>query len=483
MDRSKLKLSQLAKHLEIPEGIVASDFPRIARQAAKCGIFFDAWQAGIGSLILGRRSDGSYACAVGGAGLSIPRQAGKTYMIGMLVVFMCIMRPSVTVLWTAHRSKTSGETFKSMQGIVNRPQLRRFVASIRRANGQEAIEFVNGSRVLFGAREQGFGRGFAEVDIEVYDEAQILTERALDDMLPATAVSKIGLVIYMGTPPRPGVDPGEVFEQKRLDAVKRHDRDTLWVEFGAQRGCDPDDQANWEAANPSFPHRTPVSSIARLRRQLAADSFMREALGIWDESAGLRAISAAQWESGEVAERPSDDGVACFAIDMPPDRSAVAVGACMKYDDGTAHIELAEYRPVDTCGLRWAVDWVAERWPKAGAVVVDAQSPAMALLPDLQDAHVKVTVTDVKDMGRACGRVVDMLNTRSLTHLPDADQPQMGIAVENLTKRAIGQAGAFGWNRKGSDVDISPMVACTLALHGAFVTRRDPRRVQKVGIR
>ncbi|MDK7123247.1 terminase, partial [Pauljensenia sp. UMB6358] len=78
------------------------------------------------------------------------------------------------MLWTAHRSKTSGETFKSMQGIVNRPQLRRFVASIRRANGQEAIEFVNGSRVLFGAREQGFGRGFAEVDIEVYDEAQIL---------------------------------------------------------------------------------------------------------------------------------------------------------------------------------------------------------------------------------------------------------------------------------------------------------------------
>nr|MCW1092242.1 hypothetical protein [Streptococcus anginosus] len=68
---------------------------------------------------------------------------------------------------------------------------------------------MNGSRVLFGAREQGFGRGFAEVDIEVYDEAQILTERALDDMLPATAVSKIGLVIYMGTPPRPGVDPGE----------------------------------------------------------------------------------------------------------------------------------------------------------------------------------------------------------------------------------------------------------------------------------
>lgn len=481
MDRSNLKLSDVARHLSIPDGIVASDFPKLAKRAAACGIHFDTWQAGIGTLILGKRKDGTYACSVGGAGMSIPRQAGKTYMVGMLTIFMCLMRPNMTVLWTAHRSKTSGETFKSMQGSVNRQQLRRYVETIRRANGQEAIEFTNGSRILFGAREQGFGRGFAEVDIEIFDEAQILTEKALDDMLPATSVSKIGIVIYMGTPPRPGVDPGEVFESKRIDALKFQDPDTLWVEFSAERGCDPDDQDQWLAANPSLPHRTPIASIARLRRQLGTDSFMREALGIWDENGARRAISDDVWQSGTVDERP-DGGVPAFALDMPPDRSMLTIGACQKYEDGSAHIELVEYRPVAVEGTMWAVEWITERWPRAAAVVIDAQSPAMALVPELKARGVRVMQTGASDMGRACGRIVDMLNTKMLTHLPDEAQPQLAEAVRNLTTRPIGQGGAFGWNRTGGDIDISPMVACTLAVYGAFTTRRDPTRRARVAI-
>ncbi|MUP49193.1 terminase, partial [Veillonellaceae bacterium M2-8] len=81
------------------------------------------------------------------------------------------------------------------------------VASVRATNGQQAIEFTNGSRILFGARESGFGRGFAMVDVIVFDEAQILTENALSDMVPATNAAPNGLVLMMGTPPRPK-DPG-----------------------------------------------------------------------------------------------------------------------------------------------------------------------------------------------------------------------------------------------------------------------------------
>jgi hypothetical protein len=73
---------------------------------------------------------------------------------------------------------------------------------------------------MFGAREQGFGRGFDEVDIEVFDEAQILTEKALEDMIAATNQSRHphgALLFFMGTPPRPS-DPGEAFGLKREGA-------------------------------------------------------------------------------------------------------------------------------------------------------------------------------------------------------------------------------------------------------------------------
>src|SRR5690606_6447420 len=88
--------------------------------------------------------------------------------------------------------------------------------------GEQEIPFKNGSRILFGAREGGFGRGFDEVDIEVFDEAQILTIKALEDMVAATNQSRFvhgALLFYMGTPPRP-IDPGEMFTARRQEALE-----------------------------------------------------------------------------------------------------------------------------------------------------------------------------------------------------------------------------------------------------------------------
>ena len=167
---------------------------------------------------------------------------------------------------------------------MNRREIKPFISHIRRCAGQEAIEFRNGSRVLFGARENGFGRGFPEVDVIVMDEAQILTEKAMDDMVPATNAAPNGLVIMMGTPPRP-VDPGEVFTQRREDALKG-DKDTLYIECSADPGARLDDKKQWEKANPSYPARVSTTAFERMKKLLGSeDSFRREGLGIWDVKA------------------------------------------------------------------------------------------------------------------------------------------------------------------------------------------------------
>ena len=58
---SEPRLSQLAKHLKYPDGIVRSDWNAVSRLAAKCGIMFDRWQAGLGTLLFGKTKDGQYA--------------------------------------------------------------------------------------------------------------------------------------------------------------------------------------------------------------------------------------------------------------------------------------------------------------------------------------------------------------------------------------------------------------------------------------
>jgi hypothetical protein len=179
---------------------------------------------------------------------------------------------------------------------------------------------------------------------------------------------------------------------------------------------------------------------------------------------------------------PDKNGLIGYAIDMPPDRSSLAIGGCIKHADGTAHIELRSFESTQSKGSAWAVDWIAERWDRTAAVVIDGQSPAMALLPDLKKRHVKVITTNAADMGRACGRFQDMLRDGLLTHLPKDMQPALDVAVANATTRNIGTSGAIGWNKLGTDIDISPLVACTLALYGTFITKRDPNRRQKVMI-
>lgn len=203
------------------------------------------------------------------------------------------------VLWTAHRTRTSDETFKFMCALVRRKAISRFVdGEPRRANGQQEIVFVNGSRIMFGARENGFGRGFDSVDIEVFDEAQILTERALDDMIPATNAARNPLIAYMGTPPKPS-DPSEVFSMRRDEALKGDSADMLYVEFSADKDADLNDRRQWAVANPSYPHRTGEAAILRMKKNLGDDSFRRDGLGIWDETTVSSAINPKLWVRGD----------------------------------------------------------------------------------------------------------------------------------------------------------------------------------------
>ena len=101
------------------------------------------------------------------------------------VVPQAILTPNLKAIWTAHHTRTSDETFADMCEMEHNPMLGRYVERIRRANGQQEITFTSGSRIMFGARENGFGRGLHSVDVAVFDEAQILTVRAMDNMIPS----------------------------------------------------------------------------------------------------------------------------------------------------------------------------------------------------------------------------------------------------------------------------------------------------------
>lgn len=476
------RLSDLARHVVAPKGVVSTGWPAVEAKCGELGIRFRPWQPDVGRLILAKRADGKYAATIGGTGLSIPRQVGKTFLVGAIVFALCLLRPNLTVIWTAHRLRTAEETFGKMLAFSKRRRIAPHILKTPLGSGEQAIEFRNGSRILFGARERGFGRGFDEVDVLIFDEAQILTESALDDMVPATNQSRqdtSALLLFMGTPPRPR-DPGEVFARMRAEALTGEDDDTGWVEFGADPDYEPTPlpatltERDWQQiakANPSFPQDTPREAILRMRKKLGPDSFKREGAGIWDEiAATLEVVPPAIWSARSASDAPAQDSPpSAMALDRWHDGTTAIAGGWRAGD--STHVELLELdTSADDARL---VDWLATRAGKKIPVLIAADSPAAAHAADLIARKVKVKLISGPEFARACQGFVNDAIEGPLTH---AGQSQLADALAGATQFKVGKAGAWVWDRRSPDNDISSLVAATLARHGAIEAGSKPSR-------
>ena len=457
------KLSEVAKYLCRPAGIVSTGWPAVEKTCRdKLSIEFDEWQRGIGRLALAKRTDGMLAAMGGGVGMSRPRQVGKTFLLTGMIFGLCINTPGLLVIWTAHHSKTSGETFLAMQAFAQRAKVKPYIQQVFTGSGDEEIRFANGSRILFGARERGFGRGIPGVDILVMDEAQILSDKALENMLATLNTSQFGLQLYVGTPPKPE-DNSEAFQRMRneaLAAIKSSDgvsEDTAWVECGADKGADPNDVKQIAKANPSFPHRTPLESVRRLQKKLTADGHRREGLGIWDE-VSLRVIEPVAWEALKAPDWPAPERVV-LVLAVSQDREWACIGAAGE-SGGRTPVLCYSMR-----GLSGVAAKVVELQAARDVAKVKLAGPqAKALLPDLVKADVDAELMTTGEMGGACTAFQEAVKNGpdvqgALVHF---GQGELDLAVENAETRFSGESEV--WNRKDRQVDDSPLVACS----GAF---------------
>jgi hypothetical protein len=465
------KLSEAARHVVIPEGIVKSVYPRVRRRLLEVGVVFDPWQQGFSTIALGCREDGKYAATVGGVVASIPRQVGKTFTVGNLVIGLCLEFPGSRWIWTSHHNRTTTNTFRSFQGMVKRKAIAPYLAptpnqGIRTANGEQEIEFRNGSIIMFGARAQGFGRGMDEIDGEVFDEAQILSMKALEDMVPATNQARNphgGLLFFLGTPPRPD-DDGEAFSAKRDKALKGKPvnqvvmtrGDQAYVEFSATPGTEPDDESQWPIMNPSFPHRTPIEAMQRMRENIPDDdSWDREARGIWPSN-GNSVFDIVRWSSSPLLDREA----------VEPDRAALTIAvapnrewACIGIAGETASKTMVLCHSMR--GLAGVAAKVVEIQAARDIISVRlAGNAARALAPDLTKADVEFDVMSQTEMGAACGAFQQAYRDETVIHTGQSD---LDRAIANAQTRRVGESTQ--WDRRDPKVDDSPLVACSAALY------------------
>jgi hypothetical protein len=442
--------------------------------AARAGLKLDPWQQFVLDQGMGERADGNWASPE--VCVNVPRQNGKGGIIEARELWGLFIGGEQLILHSAHEFKTAKNAFKRIERLIRAcPDLHKRVKRYWQTVGEEGIELHNGQLLRFIARSGGSGRGFT-ADCIVLDEDMILGDDAMAALAPTLAAVANPQTWYLGS-------AGVGLQSVQLGRLRRRalaalesgvpDPTLAYCEWSINehrdecgQGCtEHDDVAAPESvliANPAIGYRLTQEKCANERLTLGDTLYARERLGVGvypsDAADTWQVIGEDAWRALATAESEPGERVV-FAIDMTPERSHAAIGVAGPWRGGT-HVEVVDHQP----GTAWILDRAAalhKKW-KPRCWVVDAGGPAGSLIPALEERlGIEVVQPKTREVAQSCGQFYDAVTEQTLSHL---DQAPLAAALAGAQMRPLGDAWA--WARRGVSVDISPLVAVTLAKWG-----------------
>ena len=447
--------------VEVRPPFVSSTGVEAVELAASAGLVLDPWQAHVLDVILAEGPDGRWAAFE--AACLVSRQNGKGGIAEALILADLFLLGTPLVIYSAHLFTTTSETISRIVGLVeNSDFLSRRVSRIRRAAGTEAVELRSGARLRFLARSNTSGRGFTAGRL-ILDEAQILGSQAMAAIIPTLTTAPNPQIVYLGTAPLP--------ESDYWRGIRRRghgDGDAGRLAF-MEWSADPDttltDRGGWAQANPALGYRITEQYIADELAALPAEQFARERLSITPAGESGRAVPVGVWDAGmDPRSQVDGDAAVSFAVDVSPGGRSASICVAGLRADGCLHGELVERRD----GTDWLVGEIrrlAATWPTS-VVAVDPNGPAGPVAADLAAAGVPVRVVSGRDLATAAAGLLAGLESG---HTRVRPHPLLDAAVDAARSKAAGDGG-WSWTRRDTSVDISPIVALSLAVWAGRLT-------------
>lgn len=434
-------------------------------------LYPDPWQEYVLDDWMARGDDG---WAASSAGLSVPRQNGKTLITSGRIVSGMVLY-SEWVIYTAHLQKTATETFMEIRNLFETGSLKKQVREIRMALGREQIILKNGGRCVFVARTRNGGRGL-HGDLLVFDEAQELTPEQQASFLPAISASKNPQTLYLGTPPDESSDGG-VFRTVRRNVLAGGTDRMSWTEFSVKEIGDTSDRKRWAETNPALGRRIRESVIESEHEQMDDDTFARERLGWWSPDITDKkdyAIDRRAWMAC-MSRLLKPEGKTAYGIKFSPDGAEVCLSGAVIASNGNARITLIERRST-VQGIQWLADWLNERYKRASCVVIDGRNGVDLLIERISDTwrfKNSVIRANTKIVIASASQVINEVNEHTLTWYDG--QEQLSESATEAVKRPI--SGGFGFGGDNS----APIESAALALWGVRTSKRDPTRKMRIG--
>lgn len=456
------------------------------------------WQREILRDAFGKREDGKWSAFE--VGLFMPRQNGKGVIIEAMELYGLFMLRESQIIHSAHLFSTSQKSFQRLKELIDGSDwLTKRVAKISEAHGKEGFTLtrkMGGGQLEYKARTMHSARGFSGNRI-VLDEAYSLKAGNMSAMTPTLLTLPNSQLTYFSSPPDD--DTGPMPEDAFLPSVRRRGtagtgRICYW-EWSPPDGADPGNPDVWYWCNPSLGYLIDEEAMADqwtiYEGAGKVDKYTTEMLGKWPDDADSRwaVISEADY-AALLDETSSARDPLVFGLDTTPERTHSSIAAVGLRADGDLHGEVVDHAP----GTSWLVARAVElerRW-KPTYWAIDAGGAAGFVIPALEAEGLTVKSLTTRNVGQAYGMFRSAASSEERGEAPESEWapglsdedstvavPRLRIrpgrhaaavagAVEGAGTRRVGDGTS--WDRRTTNVVISPLVALTNAVFG-FMTR------------
>lgn len=420
--------------------------------------------------------------------LTVPRQSGKTTLILAKNVHRMLRATAFggrqRLLYTAQTRKKAREKFVDdyIEELKTAKALRgRWRDQL--GYGSESIRWSNGSIWGIESNTEKAGHG-GTLDVGDIDEAFAQVDSRLEQAMKPAMITRpqpqLWVVSTAGTEMslylKDKVDAGRVFAEDGKDTG------VAYFEWSADREADPFDPATWWACMPALGHTVTEDAVqADLDGGMSKADFCRAYLNWWmPRVADDQIIPPLEWLAcADATSRIT--GPKVWAIDVSPNGSRASIAVAGPRADGRTHFELVDNEPDSGWTVPRIADLISSHQTariKVGehqwrtGVLIDPTGPAGELVPRLKAAGLDPYLVTTRDMGQACGGLQVGVRERTVAHL---GQDHLRDALNGASRRDVGD-GAWAFARKRSDLDITPIVAAALALHGQRMTEAVPEQ-------
>lgn len=398
-----------------------TDGPRIATISKALGKPLLPWQRYCADVATERDSFGNYKYEV--VLITVPRQSGKTTLVGPVQLDRIIMNPGVKVFYTAQTGKDARSRFGDLVQLIQASPLH-LLAQYRFSAGSESVGFPNGSALqLFApvmAALHGETPPLVTLD-EIWEWDEVLGDAILEGaIIPAQMTlagrRQVWMISTAGSAQsrfmRKWVDRGRAGGWPRM----------AYFEWGLADGDDPYDLDAIRRFHPAVGYTVTAEELlaigngAGTGQGISRGNWLRAFCNVWTEAADPL-ISAEDWEALAVPQAPRKRSDIAITYEVTPGNQSGVVMATWRDDAGAPNARVIHAAP-GTAWMRGYLLELARTWQPA-VFGADDGGPTRRLTDELRrelgdDA---IRTTGGREFGTACEALLTYArDDRTLVH-------------------------------------------------------------------